>query len=416
MLADLVVLRRTGLPGEPRTQPRHGRGRRRGTASSRSGPRTSRGLVGPGHRGRGRRRWASLPGFQDAHVHPVARGAPPRGAGSTTTSARTPTSPGSAPTRTPTRDEAWIIGGGWAMESFPGGTPDPADSRRVVPDRPVPRQPGPPRRLGQQPRPRARRDRPADPGPRRRPDRARRRRRARPAPSTRGPPTLVETGSPPPGPRGRSSPGCSRRRSYLHSLGITAWQDAMSALTPAGTTSTAYLSRAADGRLTARVVGGAVVGPGPGPRTGRRPARPAGRRASAERFCARRTREDHAGRRHGELHRRAARAVPATGAAAAPPTAACRFIDPEQLAGVRHRARRGTASRSTSTRSATGRCARPSTPSRRPGPRTVRATTATTSPTSRWSTPRTSPGSPALGVDARTSRRSGPSTSRRWTS
>jgi predicted amidohydrolase YtcJ len=34
-------------------------------------------------------------------------------------------------------DEAWVVGGGWAMEHFPGGTPRREDLDAVVPDRPV---------------------------------------------------------------------------------------------------------------------------------------------------------------------------------------------------------------------------------------------------------------------------------------
>ncbi len=34
-------------------------------------------------------------------------------------------------------DEPWIVGGGWAMEYFPGGTPTKEDLDAVVPDRPV---------------------------------------------------------------------------------------------------------------------------------------------------------------------------------------------------------------------------------------------------------------------------------------
>jgi predicted amidohydrolase YtcJ len=34
-------------------------------------------------------------------------------------------------------ERPWIIGGGWAMEYFPGGTPDKADLDAIVPDRPV---------------------------------------------------------------------------------------------------------------------------------------------------------------------------------------------------------------------------------------------------------------------------------------
>ncbi|MDH4352386.1 MAG: amidohydrolase family protein, partial [Actinomycetota bacterium] len=34
-------------------------------------------------------------------------------------------------------EEPWIVGGGWAMEYFPGGTPTRADLDAIVPDRPV---------------------------------------------------------------------------------------------------------------------------------------------------------------------------------------------------------------------------------------------------------------------------------------
>ena len=34
-------------------------------------------------------------------------------------------------------DEPWIVGGGWAMEAFPGGLPRKEDLDAIVPDRPV---------------------------------------------------------------------------------------------------------------------------------------------------------------------------------------------------------------------------------------------------------------------------------------
>ena len=79
-----------------------------------------------------------VPGFQDAHVHApfagrnrlhvwlndlTAAAGLPR--------PRSPTTPRANP------DEPWIIGGGWAMEHFPGGTPTKEDLDAVVPDRPV---------------------------------------------------------------------------------------------------------------------------------------------------------------------------------------------------------------------------------------------------------------------------------------
>ncbi|MFI5261507.1 MAG: amidohydrolase [Candidatus Limnocylindrales bacterium] len=81
---------------------------------------------------------AVLPGFQDAHVHPAMAGA--------------------GLLRCPLHDEArerdryleviaayaashpqapWVLGDGWYMSAFPGGTPSRADLDRVVPDRPA---------------------------------------------------------------------------------------------------------------------------------------------------------------------------------------------------------------------------------------------------------------------------------------
>ena len=47
------------------------------------------------------------------------------------------TSPRSRRTPPRTRTLPWILGGGWAMAAFPGGTPTAADLDAVVPDRPV---------------------------------------------------------------------------------------------------------------------------------------------------------------------------------------------------------------------------------------------------------------------------------------
>ena len=47
------------------------------------------------------------------------------------------TSPSSRRTPARTPSEPWILGGGWAMAAFPGGTPTAADLDAIVPDRPV---------------------------------------------------------------------------------------------------------------------------------------------------------------------------------------------------------------------------------------------------------------------------------------
>ncbi len=79
-----------------------------------------------------------LPGFQDAHVHP------PIGGWAMLTCdlhelpwdreeylARVGTYAAAHP------DEPWIVGGGWGMPAFPGGTPSRRDLDAIVPDRPV---------------------------------------------------------------------------------------------------------------------------------------------------------------------------------------------------------------------------------------------------------------------------------------
>jgi predicted amidohydrolase YtcJ len=78
-----------------------------------------------------------LPGFIDAHVHPVFAGDQLRHCdltGVTTIggyldliAAYALAHPG----------DGWITGGGWSMEAFPGGVPTAADLDAVVPDRPV---------------------------------------------------------------------------------------------------------------------------------------------------------------------------------------------------------------------------------------------------------------------------------------
>ncbi len=78
-----------------------------------------------------------VPGFQDAHVHPV-------GAGVELGQCDLGGATGVADLLDRIRawadahpDRPWITGGGWSMEAFPGGTPDRTLLDRIVPDRPV---------------------------------------------------------------------------------------------------------------------------------------------------------------------------------------------------------------------------------------------------------------------------------------
>ena len=78
-----------------------------------------------------------VPGFQDAHIHAPFAGLnrlhvllndlPGREAYLATIKAYADANP----------NAAWIIGGGWAMDHFPGGLPTKEDLDSIVPDRPV---------------------------------------------------------------------------------------------------------------------------------------------------------------------------------------------------------------------------------------------------------------------------------------
>lgn len=78
-----------------------------------------------------------LPGFIDAHVHPVFGGAERLRCDLTGTR-----DPREAVARVAAYAEAnpelpWIVGGGWSMDQFPGGAPSRSLLDAVVPDRPV---------------------------------------------------------------------------------------------------------------------------------------------------------------------------------------------------------------------------------------------------------------------------------------
>ncbi|MFF3620856.1 amidohydrolase [Streptomyces sp. NPDC002467] len=78
-----------------------------------------------------------VPGFQDAHVHPVGAGVE---LGQCDLSGATEASECLARIRTwadAHPDRPWITGGGWSMETFPGGIPSRDLLDAAVPDRPV---------------------------------------------------------------------------------------------------------------------------------------------------------------------------------------------------------------------------------------------------------------------------------------
>ncbi len=196
-----------------------------------------------------------VPGFQDAHVHPVSGGlellrcdlndAATEDEYLATVAAYAATHP----------DEEWILGGGWAMSAFPGGTPTAAALDRVLPDRPafLPNRDGHGAWVNSVALRRAGIDRdtpdPAD-------GRIERDADGHPTGTLHeGAMSLVNRLVPDPSPEFLRDALVAGQR-YLHSYGITAWQDAIigdySDLVDQGET---YRQAAADGTLTGRVVG-----------------------------------------------------------------------------------------------------------------------------------------------------------------
>ncbi len=191
------------------------------------------------------------PGFQDAHVHPVMGGLARLRCELHDTRGREAYLAVIAEYARTHPDEAWIRGGGWYMDDFPGGTPRREDLDAIVPDRPVflSNRDG----HGGWANTRALElagvtadtSDPADGRIERDPD---------------GSPTgtlhegamdLVENFEPDDTPADLEE-GLRLGQAYLHSLGITAWQDAI--IRPE-TEERAYVALASRGELTARVVG-----------------------------------------------------------------------------------------------------------------------------------------------------------------
>ncbi|MEU6147803.1 amidohydrolase [Streptomyces sp. NPDC047081] len=196
-----------------------------------------------------------LPGFQDAHVHPIPAGLELSQCDLTgaRTAEETVAAVRAYADAHPGRE--WILGGGWSMEAFEGGTPTKELLDAVVPDRPVYL----PNRdhhgawvnsralelagiTKDTPDPadgRIERDASGKPG----------------GTLQEGAMQLVGRLTPPATAADRLAALLHAQR-HLHALGITAWQDALvgdflGMDDPSG----AYLAAVRDGSLTARVVG-----------------------------------------------------------------------------------------------------------------------------------------------------------------
>jgi len=197
-----------------------------------------------------------LPGFTDAHVHPVWGGLDLLRCDLSPYVERAACLERIAQFAAEHPDDEWVLGGGWSMSGFPGGTPLAADLDAVVPDRPAyfPNRDGHGAWANSRALERAGITR-ATPDP---PDG-----RIERLPDGSPAGTLHEGAM---GLVGRLLPAESPARlvealltgqQYLHSYGVTGWQDAIVGTTygDAGDPVPAYLTAAADGRLTGRVVG-----------------------------------------------------------------------------------------------------------------------------------------------------------------
>ncbi|MFD0004273.1 amidohydrolase [Streptomyces sp. NPDC127178] len=196
-----------------------------------------------------------LPGFQDAHVHPVPAGLELTQCDLTGAKTADETLAAVRAYADAHPEREWITGGGWSMEAFEGGTPTKELLDAVAPDRPVYL----PNRdhHGAWVNSRAlalagiTRDTP-DPAD------GRIDRDASGEPSgtlQEGAMQLVGRLTPPATPADRVAALLHAQR-HLHALGITAWQDALVGdFLGMDDPSQAYLTAARDGSLTARVVG-----------------------------------------------------------------------------------------------------------------------------------------------------------------
>ncbi|MFJ8061503.1 amidohydrolase [Streptomyces sp. NPDC096142] len=196
-----------------------------------------------------------LPGFQDAHVHPVPAGLELTQCDLTRARTAEETIAAVRAYADAHPEREWITGGGWSMEAFEGGTPTKELLDSAVPDRPVYL----PNRdhHGAWVNSRAlrlagiTRDTP-DPAD----GRIERDASGEPAGTLQeGAMQLVGRLTPPATPADRLAALLHAQR-HLHALGITAWQDALvGEFLGMDDPSDAYLAAARDGSLTARVVG-----------------------------------------------------------------------------------------------------------------------------------------------------------------
>ncbi|MEV6538908.1 amidohydrolase [Streptomyces sp. NPDC051665] len=196
-----------------------------------------------------------LPGFQDAHVHPVPAGLELTQCDLTRAKTAEDTIAAVRAYADAHPEQEWITGGGWSMEAFEGGTPTKELLDSVVPDRPVylPNRDhhgawvnsralqlaGVTKDMPDPVDGRIERDASGEPA----------------GTLQEGAMQLVGRLTPPATQADRLAALLHAQR-HLHALGITAWQDALvGEFLGMDDPSDAYLAAAREGSLTARVVG-----------------------------------------------------------------------------------------------------------------------------------------------------------------
>ncbi len=194
-----------------------------------------------------------VPGFQDSHVHPPMGGVEMLRCDLTVGRSRRDYLAIVSSYATAHPELEWIQGGGWSMPAFPNGLPSASDLDDVVGARPVYLPNRDHHSAWVSSRALELAGITADT-----PDpidgRIERDGSGRPTGALHdGAMTLVERILPALSPQDYIE-GILAAQAYLHSLGITAWQDAWVTSTPSQDSFGAYLSLAGDGRLTARVV------------------------------------------------------------------------------------------------------------------------------------------------------------------
>ncbi|MBA3363781.1 MAG: amidohydrolase [Actinobacteria bacterium] len=195
-----------------------------------------------------------LPGFQDAHVHPVSGGVDRLQCDLHDLHSREDYQLRVKTYAEEHPDREWILGDGWSMDVFPGGTPTKDLLDAVVPDRSayLPNRDGHTvwvnSRALELAGITATTSDPAD-------GRIERDAAGEPSGSLHeGAADLVGRLAPQPTPD-EVYEGLLEGQRYLHSLGITAWQDAIVSTAYWMDNYSAYLRAAGNGDLTARVVG-----------------------------------------------------------------------------------------------------------------------------------------------------------------